>query len=1033
MQKAILFILLWLASLPSFAQEMTITGKVLDNESLPLPYATVTIIGTTTGTTSDLDGNYTIRAYPNSVLSFAFIGLKTQQIEVSGRSVINVTMELVTMGIEDVVVVGYGKQSRISMVSSISAITADQIRVSPVSNISHVLAGKVPGVITAQSQGRPGRDWANITIRGGMSLSNTDIVNQAGGEVNPGNPDAPLLLIDGVEVQNAKEFYYLNPNDIESITVLKDASSTAVFGMRGANGVIVVTTKGGKTGKPTITFSSEYNFQVPMHLPDLTNSYETALLFNEAIRNDALSAGSPLPAPRYSEKALQHFRDQDMPYAYPDVNWIDVAMRDYTTAQRYSLNVSGGSDKSTYYVSLGHSFQDGILNTIPNEYYDPQFNFRTYDFRSNYDVSPAKNLKIGLRLSGRVEQEQDLGIGQWNIFRSSMLKTPPYAHPVYNPDGTLSGGTFQNSRWDENAVGHINERGLRKLYDTRLSSQINIDYDLNWLVKGLSAKVMLSYKNNFSVRKQWNDLWGGFAVQYDDQGNEIARKAVRSDSEITFNSDNMPGRAWQNHGQYHLNYNRDFGYHKLSVLALYNYTSETSFTGANPQIPRKFLGYVGRTNYVFKNKYIAELSLGYNGSERFAPGKRFGLFPSASLGYRITEEEFFKELFPFINQLKLRYSHGLSGNDDLGGERWLYVTDYARSGSTLLGTSYQNYTIINEGRAASKNVTWAIARQTNAGFEMELLKNKVKFDFDYFKENRENMLIARSSVPSFYAATPPPANIGIVRKNGIELNGSVVQNINNLRITFGANLLYYRADVVFRDEPYLTPEHIKLEGKPLGTRFAYMAEGFFNSQQEIENAPTQGVGRTLGDLRYKDFNGDGILNSLDEVAVKTPEDPNLIYGFNFNFNYKGLQLVAIFQGAGNQSMRYNLDPGWPFADGGTTGAMDIHLGRWAPDNRVNPTFPIMHTSHNHYSAGRNSDFFMRRSDYLKLRTLSLSYLFSNQLLRSLHVKSLELSLNGQNLWTYAPTALEWIDPESNGRRDYYPIMGIYSIGLNVKF
>jgi len=1033
MQKAILILLLWLLSIPSFAQEITITGKVLDNEGLPLPYATISVVGTTKGTTTNENGLYTITANSTSILGFTFIGLKTQQIEVKGRNVINVTFELESMGIEDVVVVGYGKQSKISMVSSISTISSDKIRVSPVSNVSQILAGKVPGVISTQNQGRPGKDFANITIRGGMSLSNIDIVKAAGGEVTPGNPDAPLILIDGVEVQNIKEFYYLNPNDIENISVLKDASSTAVFGMRGANGVILVTTKNGKSGKPTITFSSEFSIQVPQQLPDLLNSYETAQLFNEAIRNDALAAGRPLPVPKYSEKALQHYRDQDLPYAYPSVNWIDVAMRDYTTAHRYSMNVSGGSDKSTYYVSLGHSFQDGILNTIPNEYYDPQFNFRNYDFRSNYDVNPVKNLKIGLRLSGRVEKEQDLGIGQWNVFRSSMLKTPPYAHPVYNPDGTIAGGTLLNSRWDESAIGHINQRGLKKLYDTRLSTQINVDYSFDWLIKGLSAKIMLSYKNNFSIQKQWNDAWGGFSILYDEDGKEISRKEVRSDSEITFANDKMNGRAWQNYSQYNLNYNREFGDHKISALALYNFSSETDFSGANMQIPRKFLGYVGRTNYVFKNKYIAELSLGYNGSERFAPGKRFGLFPSVSLGYRISEEKFFKEALPFINQLKLRYSYGLSGNDDLGGERWLYVTDYGRSGSTLFGTSYQNYTIINEGRAASKNVTWAVAKQTNLGFEMELLDNMITLDLDYFKENRENMLISRSSVPSFYAATPPPANIGIVRKNGIEFNGSINKKFNNLRVSLGGNLLYYKTDVVFKDEPFFTADYLKLEGKPLGTRFAYITEGFFNSQQEIENAPIQGVGRTLGDLRYKDFNGDGVLDALDEVSVSTPEDPNLIYGFNLNLNFKGFSLNAIFQGAGNQSMRYDTDPGWPFADGGTTGAISLHKERWAPDNRVDPSFPAMHTEHNHYTAGRNSDFFILRSDYLKLRTLSISYLFTNQLLQSLYVKSLELNLNGQNLWTYAPTAPSWIDPESNGRRDYYPTMGIYSIGLNIKF
>ncbi|MDI3318379.1 SusC/RagA family TonB-linked outer membrane protein [Pinibacter soli] len=1020
--KKILTILLVFFSLSSYAQQ--VSGIVMGDKE-PLEGASVYEKDLPqNGSTTDKAGRFVLTLKGKSgVIIISSVSYLTREVKANGTN-LTIKLTIDSKGTDEVIVVGYGKQRRITNTGAVSSISGADLRQTPTASVQNALMGRVPGVTTQQTSGKPGADGASIRIRG----VNTYV---SGG----GNP---LYIVDDVEFPGLLS--EIDPDQIESISVLKDAATTSIYGVKGANGVILITTRRGKSGKPTITIRNETGAQVASKLPKYVNSYEAARLTNLALTNDGMT-------PRFTDTDLQLFKDGTDPYNHPNVDWLKTILRPYTLQNRTNLNIQGGNDKVKYFIAGGYLWQNGTVRSFKSsENLNNNFYYKRYNFRTNLDAQLTKTLSLNVDLSGNLSEQNQPhsegknGTGTNNIFLELRdYKTlPPFAYPVYNPDGSYG---YSPQLVTNNIVGRLTWGGYERTNTNDMLVNVKLTQKLDFVTKGLSIKGIVGYNTRYSYgRNLTRAVFPSYYYNADKEtytpvnigGANISRPEKLN---MTYIPTNVSYRRLNT--QIALAYDRDFGKHHVYGLGLLN--QYQNIAGAN--VPLTFRGITFRAGYDFKKKYLVELNGAYNGSSKFAKGSQYGFFPAASVGWNVSEENFFKNssALHFINLLKLRGSYGLMGSDEFTvSGNYVYQQNYNRGTATYtFGESPTSYTPLVEG-AIGTDVTWEKERSGNIGLDMNMFNGKLTFTADYFYRYRYDILTTRQDIPSMLGVNLNAVNIGIVENRGYEIDIRYRNSIGKVNYYINANASFAKNKVLQRSEAQPAYPWLALTGNPVGSIVGYTFTGYYNDSIDIAKSAKPSTTKVQpGDLKYADLNGDGNIDQNDQRVMRYPNMPNTILGTTLGVSWKNISFSATFQGALNFSLQGGSAEVNPFQNN----FRQIHLNSWTPENHADPSFPrltsIEGTVNNALSF--NSDYWYTRADYVRLKTLELSYSIGQSLLKKTKViTGARIYVNGYNLatWMLKGDLKYDIDPESNSgtlNDGTYPQQKVYNAGIQLSF
>lgn len=1024
--KVLLSLAVMLLSLGAFAQSgHSVSGTVVDGDGEPIIGATVMEVDTQNGTVTDFDGNFKlIVKSPKASLRISYIGYQQQTVALNGRSTISVTITEDETNIEEVVVVGYGKQKKESVVGAIGQVSNKDLLQSPSGNVSQALAGKIAGVITTQSSGAPGADDASINIRGRATFA---------------GDGSPLVLVDGVE----REFSQIAPDDIESISVLKDASATAVYGVRGANGVLLVTTKRGKNQKPEVSLTANFQVQSPTRKDQYLNSYQSVLLLEEAYANDGLASV-------YSDSDIENYRLSTLgqlsglnALLYPNVDWYDEVLNSTAPAQRYNVSIRGGTQRMRYYVSAEYYNQHSLIKNLSQDTYGNTSSpgYRRYAFRANMDFFMTKDLtfsvNFGTRFEDRYGSNTDESSDSYEIFEL-LNHVPgwlfPVSYQVANGDETetLYGGS---SVYQTNVVAALATGGYYKGTNTISETNFIVDYKMDWLTEGLSVKGMVSFDYDSYYYKLFS---ADYAVyELNDRDNYTSKDAYtqyNTDSELSYSKDSYT--TYKLYMEAQINYARRFGKHDVTAMILYNQNDYRE----NAELAKRYQGIVGRVTYGYDDRYLAEFNAGYNGSENFASGKRFGFFPSFSVGWRITQEKFMQKYSDWLNNLKIRLSYGEVGNDiysvDGVTQRFLYQATWSQiSNDYYFGTSGQ--TGIYEAQYPNYAVTWERAHKYNVGIEFGLFNGMLTGTFDYFYEKRNNILTTYLTRPEWVGVNMAAGNLGETKNQGYELELHHANHIGkDFMYTVGFTYSHAKNEIVEMNEPDSKTDYRKETGHAIGQYYGLVCTGFV-TQADLDDPdfPISSYGDVqVGDLKYKDMNGDGYIDSRDETAIGYSDLPENTYALSLGATYKGWGFNVMFQGVSNVSRYYDSDAMYAFYDGGKV--KSIHLQRWDPSqseayNLAHAKFPLLHYDSNNNHNYQTNSFFLQNGAYLRLKNIELSYTLPVKWTSKVGISNCRLYLNASNLITWDHLD-DLCDPESDGSNTY-PVMKTVNFGVNVVF
>lgn len=886
--------------------------------------------------------------------------------------------------------VAYGAQPAWMVTSAQAHVSGDALRPSSAATLSNALYGRLPGLTVMQGNGEPGYDAPALAIRGLGSYRNAGV----------------LVFVDGFE----SPFDQLTAEEIDKITVLKDAAATAMYGIRGANGVLLVTTKRGHSGRPKISFGAQTGWQRPGKLPEFLGSGDFATLYNEARRND----GQP---ERYTAADLEAYRNGSDPYFHPDVNWYDEVLRKSAPLSNYNLNVSGGNKNARFYVALNVLKNTGLYrNTDRKKEENANANFLRYNFRSNVDINVTRRLSASLDLSGRVEDRTYPGAGSGDIWGSMML-TPPNAFPVKNPNGSY-GGT---SIYRNNPVGLVLAKGVANTHDRNLQATMRLNYSLDQLAEGLAVSGAVSFNNWFRGNDDKRKDFAVFQLLKGAGGDTIYNKFGDN---TTATVDDGQNNQWRRtNALFNITYDRTFGLHALHALLQYQ---QDVYTISGNNVPFAHQGAGGRFTYAYNEKYIAELTFGYNGSENFPEGKRFGFFPALSAGWILSREAFLQQA-EWLDFLKLRASWGLVGNDAVGGRRFPYQQYYSGGTGYYFGTDNHYSGGMDEGNLGNPDITWEKSRKANVGLEANLWKSRVSLALDVFHEKRTGILAERSSaIPGYLGVGLPAENVGSVRNQGFEAMvgyqrpaGKAIGYFVNASASFARNEILYMAEA---QRPYA---YLDRTGKSIGQPFGLQAIGFFRDDADIAGSPLQTFAPVKpGDIKYKDQNGDNRIDIYDEVAIGKPAVPEWTFGLHTGVQFKGLRLEAFFQGVSGRSVMLQGPLVWAFVNDAK--AAPVALGRWTPETAATATYPRLTTTANDNNY-RASDFWQRNGRFLRLRNLELGYSLPASLTSRAGLQETYFYVNAVNLFTIDDVKLA--DPEVQYG---YPVMKSVNIGLRLQ-
>jgi TonB-linked SusC/RagA family outer membrane protein len=972
--------------------DFDLTGQILDKNGVGLPGVNVKIESTNNGTSTDGDGKFKLKnvSIGNTII-FSLVGYTPQRITISNQTDLKITLVEDTKGLDEVVVIGLGVQKKASVIGAISSVSTKELKQSPVANLSNALAGRLPGLIAVQRNGQQGNDAANLYIRGVATLNGT----------------SPMVVVDGVEGRTIAD---IEPSDVESVSILKDATATAIYGIRGANGVILITSRRGSASKaPSISFTSQYGIQTPTRVPEVVNSFEYATLYNQANANN----GQPLT---YTQAQLDGYKNHSDPYLYPDNNFEDLLLKNSSIMTRQTLQVNGGSNFARFFVSAGYLSQSGIYKKFETPYPSDQV-FKRYNFRGNVDVDITKTTLFKLDLSGSFGSVNRPRYENEPFF--AIVRFPPNLSPIKNPNGTWGSVASLSN----NPIAELSDNGYVVSYVGRSQGTFALTQKLDMLTKGLSATASLSYDANYTQDQTRSKNYDAFT--YNAANGSYTR--TRTGTKLGGVSGSYSLSRFSTY-QLRIVYDRTFGDHTIGSSA--NYTQQKSYN--NIDIPAAVQGAAGRTTYNYKNKYFAEATYAYNGSENFAPGKRFGFFPAGAVGWIATEENFFKEHVKFISFLKLRASYGVVGNDQIGGSRFLFNSYYADAGGTTFGVNPAGVPGLAEGFLGNPDITWERGYKKNLAFESKLFDNMVTFNVDLFKENRKKILV-QSLVPAL-AGLPnaTPVNKGEVKNEGFEVELGIRKNFGKLMLNLKGNIGFNHNKVIDNNEAIPLYAYQSGVGQRVGQPFGLLANGFFANAADVSNNPLQTyTSRVIpGDLKYIDYNGDGVVNDFDNVAIGYSSIPETQYGLILDGAFKGFDFSVLFQGSANSSVYFDRFGYTPFFQQGT--ALKVHLNSWTPETAATATYPRIDIGANPNNS-RLSTFTQQNGNYVRLKNAEIGYSFSKKLLSKMGLKTVRIFANGQNLATWSKIKLT--DPEyGNGDIGVtYPQQKVYNFGATLTF
>jgi TonB-linked SusC/RagA family outer membrane protein len=1010
--------------------KQTIKGTVFDQKGVTMIGATIMEKGTSNGTVTNIDGQFSLRVSQGATLRVSFTGYTTQ--EVVAADGIAVTLKENVTSLDEVVVVAYGQQSKMSVTGAISSIQTKELKQSPGANLSASLAGRLPGLAAIQTTGQPGAQNAvNLYLRG----------------VGTMNGATPLIMIDGVP-RDANLLSTLDPNEIASVSILKDASATAVFGVRGANGVILITTRRGVTGKMELSISADFSMQMFTIMPPHLHSYTYAELMNQSAQNN----GMALP---YTDYMIGKYRDGSDPVFYPDRNLVKEFYKPISPQTRINANMVGGTEKLKYFVNIGFINQGSNFKTVKNEEFgfDPAFKMNRYNFRGNLDFQATKNLKISLNLASYLQQANSpnlakVGFSNVEDFTNEVLRyildsDPTQPGPLtvggyLAPDGTPvpAGLPIAQKPNPRSAWGDLNGYGYQQETSSVLNSSIAVDWALPFITKGLSVKAMISYDNTASELSD-GSLFVNYVTDYyigrseGEKSYYTIPQVDRFDPLALYKSSST---SYYTNMQFSLNYDRVFGKHNVTGMVL---VQRDNWDVGNGDLPFNILGIASRFTYNYNDRYLAEVNLGYNGSEQFAPNNRFGFFPAFSAGWVISNEKFLRDN-KVLTKLKIRASYGEVGNDKLADERrFLYISNIYSSGGGYT-PSLGRGTVIGQGLVGNENLKWEVAKKQNYGLEFQLFSS-LSLTADFFIENRSDILITRGTVPDLQgvpAGNLPKVNMGKMKNWGYEFE-LVYQKVFNKdwSINIRGNYAFNRNKVLFYDEAQLADDYkyrYRTTGYSLGQPFGYKIDyrngnGYINTQDELDWATAHyNVGGTprMGDFLYEDISGDGTIDKKDEMPLAYSGVPEITYGFSVAASWRDLDLSFLFSGIAHVSMAYT---GFRYNE-------DVIQHAWTNEryqNNEEILYPALDSEHSSPSYVSN-DFFLLNRAFLRLKSIELGYTLPRSLTRKAKMNQVRVYVNGSNLLTFSKMKTKYIDPEQDSPAKF-PLAKMVNFGMNVVF
>ncbi len=1071
-----------LTALPISAQQLhVITGKVVDSGGEPLIGAGVIAKeGSTTlqGTVTDTNGDFSLSVPENATLEISFIGYLTRTVKVgvANRARYDIVLEEDRNVLEDVVVIGYGSQKKETLTGSVSVVQSSKLVAAPTTNLSNALVGRVPGISSLQSSGEPGDNFSLIRIRGVATF------NSSG--------QNPLVVLDGVQT-SIDVMNTIDPNEVQAISVLKDASATAVYGVQGANGVIVITTKRGMEGKPKISFSYRYGITQLATSLKMLDSYRYAILRNEAIKNDG---NGSLDSYLFSEEEIWKFynnrdytpaevdamtflnseqkeqlKNSDAIY-YRSEDWFAKQFGYTAPQQQFNINLQGGTKNIKYFTSLGYNKQDGLFKNAVYGNVDNNSHYDRWNFRSNIDANITKRLDLSVSLNGSVENSsgilgKDGDVSSASSRHKQMLvmvfTSTPFSGADYldnkligqyisslNPLSGKGGGGFS-------PTAYILQSSLLRTMTTNMNATARLKHTMDYITDGLSASVAVSY--NDYQRKSRTEY--RTAPVY-----SVGRNPENPNDLLFFGGSVSPTAVDDNVGRYNsknnslyleakIEYGRTFNKHNVGALLLYNAQQYRS-PGLAFHVPKGVVGFAGRATYSYDNRYFFEFNAGYNGSENFPEGKRFGFFPAYSAGWIVTNEKFFPKN-NILTFLKLRASYGEVGNDQVGGSRFLYLPnawEYYEGSNNGGWFGYTDGSSVNpvyykgamESRLGNPDVTWERAKKTNIGIDANFFRDRLSVVAEYFNEDRSDILWNYGTVPSYIGATPPMANIGRVNNHGYEIQVTWSHSIGDFYYSIGGAVSYSVNKILYQDEPENPYEWMNNTGFSYGQYKGFSTDEFYNTAEEVFNRPYVSVDNNKvqrGDIRYIDLNGDGLINDQDKAPIGYSNLPRYAFNGNIEFGYKGFNISALFTGSlmGSMPMRsfYVLNPFYM----NTGNAMEFHYdNRWTPEKAAagkKITWPRASVRNFENQNGADNDLYLQSTDFLRLKNLEISYMFSGKALNKAKISALKVYLSGSNLFTIS-NMVPGYDPEqqdTNGASDgyLYPLTQSFNLGVNIQF
>ena len=1017
-----------------------ISGRVTDIKGEPLIGVNVTVDGDANGSITNMDGLYEIFVTKKSVvLKFTYIGFKTSEIRTNASTnIYDVTLEEQVNELEETVIVGYGTQRKISNIGAQSSMKMEDIK-TPSASLTTTLAGRLAGVVAVQRTGEPGKDAADIWIRG----------------ISTPNTSSPLVLVDGVE----RSFNDIDPEDIESLTTLKDASATAVYGVRGANGVILIKTKPGKVGKPTVSADYYESFTRFTKMVDLADGITYMNAANEAMRNDGI-------ATKYTEDQIRNTIAGKDPYLYPNVDWLKEIFNDWGHNRRVNVNVRGGSEKVAYYASVSYFNETGMTVTDKNiDTYDSKMKYSRYNFTTNLNIDVTPTTKVEIGAQGYLGEGNYPAISSADLYNAAMSISPVEYPKMFFVNGeAYVPGTSTNNNFN-NPYSQATRRGYDNLTKNQIYSNLRVTQDLDMLTKGLKLTAMYAFDvyNEIHVHQDRAESTYNFldtSVPYDMNGQPILQRIYEGSNVLSYTQETSGNK--KTYLEASLNYDRTFNDdHRVSALFLFNQQSKLLYPKGTLEdaIPYRMMGIAGRATYSWKDRYFAEFNIGYNGAENFSPKHRFGTFPAFGVGWVVSNEKFWQPLSKAVSFLKIRYTDGKVGNSEVSDRRFMYLDQMKENGDYGYkfgpnGTKWSGYETVN----MAVDLIWEESRKQDLGIDLKLFNDDLSIVFDLFKERRENILLKREhSIPSFlgYNTSAPYGNIGIIENKGFDGTIEYNKRINkDWVIALRGNVTFNKDKWIQGELPEQKYEWMNQYGHNINGVKGYVAEGLF-TQTEIDDMarweslsdankaitpkPFASQFGTVkaGDIKYKDLNNDGQIDAYDQTYISRGDVPTTVYGFGFTVGWKDLSVGMMFQGVAGAERVLNGSSVNPFNGGGGSGNLYSNIGdRWTEENPdQNAFYPRLSYGSETTSNINNfqkSTWWVRNMNFLRLKTLQISYNLPKPWVNKVHLKNAAVYVMGTNLFTLSRFKL-W-DPELNTDNGAsYPNTTSYSVGINFTF